>query len=306
MLRPEADLARLARVQHGVLSTVQCAAAGLSERQLARRVAAGRYRRPEVGVVVDLAVPPTWEQEVMTCVMAAGSGALASHATAARLWGMTSRTPPRIEVVMRRWDRAFRDFVVHESLDLEPEDHTVVRSIPVTTPERTVVDLGAVRPWLVETALSTGIRDGLFTVADVQAFVDRVGRRGRRGVGVIRPHLAARRRWGTTTESVLEDRFCRALVDAELPLPTPQFVLRDVDGQFVCRADFAYPAYRLLIELDGIAHHTDDAAFQADRSKQNRSGLLGWRTLRYTWKDVTERPWVVATQVRTALDHAAT
>lgn len=237
----------------------------------------------------------------MTCVLAAGPKALASHETAARLWGMTSRVPPQIEVVMPRWERAFRDFVVHESLDLNPEDGTKLRAIPLTTPQRTVVDLGAVRPWLVEAALGNALRLGLCSIAEVEAFVARVGRRGRRGVGVIRPLLAMRRGWNAATESVLEDRFCEVILEGGLPMPVAQYTVHDADGGFVCRADFAYPEQRLLIELDGAAYHSHALAFQSDRTKQNRSSLLGWRTLRYTWQDVVERPYLIIAQIREAL-----
>jgi very-short-patch-repair endonuclease len=166
----------------------------------------------------------------------------------------------------------------------------VVDGLPLTYPARTVVDLGATSPWLVEGALSQGLRQGLFTIEDVVAFVERVQRRGRRGVGVIRPFLAVQLAAEGRTQSLLEDRFLRVLHERAMPLPVSQYEVSDPRGGFVCRADFAYPDRALLIELDGRAYHSDGRAFQLDRDKQNRTQALGWRTLRFTWSDVTHHP----------------
>jgi len=302
MLEVDARLGELARLQYGVVSTAQCRDLGMQQRQVADRVSAGVLLRPFDGVVAIAAVPPTWEQSVMASVLAAGGDALASHRTAARLWGLISHRPDSIEVVMPRWERAFHEFTVHESLDLNADDRQEANGIPTTSPQRTVVDLGAVAPWLVEAALDTGIRKGLFELVDVQAFVNRVARRGRRGVGVIRPFLEARRTWDAATESELEDLFCRVIAEYHLPLPVTQFVLRSDHDAFICRADFAYPHRKVLIELDSEAHHMDRQTFRLDRSKQNQAGRLGWRTLRYTWWDLTESPWRVVDDIRTLLE----
>ena len=47
-------------------------------------------------------------------------------------------------------------------------------------------------------------------------------------------------------------------------------------------------------------HHTPEA-FQIDRERDNLAQLAGWRILRFTWKDVTERPFYVESTVRRAL-----
>lgn len=228
--------------------------------------------------------------------------AAVSHQTAAELWGLTRRGIRAIEIVTTRWDRVRRDGIkVHESLDLIPTDVVELNDLPVTTAARTVVDLGAANKWLVEQALEEGIRRGRFTLEEVEAVVARVGRKGRRGVGVIRPLLEARRRWDFATESALEDEFRKVIADRELPQPQPQFVVRDERGGFVCRADFAFPSARLLIELDSEAHHLDRTTFRRDRRKQNRATVLGWTVLRYTWWDLEAQPGRVCSEVQDAL-----
>ena len=177
----------------------------------------------------------------------------------------------------------------------------IVDGIPTTDPTRTVVDLGATARWLVPGALGNAVREGMTSLAQVDSFIARVARRGRRGVGVVRPLISERRQWENRTESQLEDEFTKIVGDFDLPAPMPQFIVRDESGGFVCRVDFAYPDHRVLIELDGFAYHGDEGTFQSDRTKQNRTQLLGWSILRYTWRDVLDRPGIVAAEIRSVL-----
>ena len=300
------QLGRHAALRHGVFTRKEAVKLGMSDRAIDHRTAAGRYERLEPGVYAIAGAPATLLQRIAAGVASFPALAAASHQTAAELWGLTSRGIRTVEVVTTRWDRVHRPGLsVHESLDLIAEDVVEHEGVPITTPERTVVDLGASNKWIVESALETGIRRSLFTLDDVEAFVNRVAKRGRRGVGVIRPLLAARRRWDSVTESVLEDEFRKVIFDGGLPAPRPQYVVRSRSGAFVCRADFAYPDARLLIELDSEAHHLDRIAFRRDRSKQNQASTAGWAVLRYTWWDLVEEPDRVCAEVRSALAGSA-
>lgn len=56
------------------------------------------------------------------------------------------------------------------------------------------------------------------------------------------------------------------------------------------RADFAWPADRLLVEVEGgtwtNGRHTRGSGYQADCEKYNAAVLLGWRVLRYTSEQI--------------------
>ena len=101
-------------------------------------------------------------------------------------------------------------------------------------------------------------------------------------------------------ESDLEDLFRQAW-GHRVPQPVAQYEIVDHRYGFVCRADFAFPRQKLRIELDSEAFHMDRPTFQKDRRIQNLTELLGWRTFRYTWWDLTGRQWAVATQIESAL-----
>jgi very-short-patch-repair endonuclease len=59
--------------------------------------------------------------------------------------------------------------------------------------------------------------------------------------------------------------------------------------------DFAYPERALAIETDGNGSHATPAQRSADNVRSNQ--LPGWRFLRFTYEDVTERPDAVAAVV---------
>ncbi|MDJ0496714.1 MAG: type IV toxin-antitoxin system AbiEi family antitoxin domain-containing protein [Acidimicrobiia bacterium] len=299
-------LAEYAAANHGTFSIDDALACGVPAKTIRGRLDAGRYLRLYPGVYAVAGSVDSPQRLMSAAVKSFPLPAAISHATAAALWGLTRSRTQRIEVVTTRWDRAHRPgLTVHESLDLVPADIDRLDGVPVTTAARTVVDLGASNKWIVEFALEQGIRKGLFTLDDVEAFVRRVARRGRRGVGVIKPLLKARQRWDTTTESALEDEFRKLLVAWDLPMPKLQYEIRDELGILISRADFAYPAHRILIELDSEAHHMDRLTFRHDRFKQNRAVVLGWTVLRYTWWDVVEAPARVSSEINQALSQVS-
>ena len=295
-------LAERAARCHGVFTRRDALECGLAESTLRYGVAAGRFLRVWPGVYAFAGSPDSPRQRLAAAVASIPGLSALSHHTAAEVWGLTDRGIRSTDVLTRRWDRVQRPGVkVHESRDLVAEDIVLHEGLPVTTPARTVVDLGATNPWLVETALEAGVRKGLLTLHEVERFVDRVARRGRRGVGVIRPLLDSRKQWDGATESALEDLFRKTVAEMGLPSPATQYVVRDDGDEFVCRADFAYPRQRVLIELDSEAHHLDRITFRRDRAKQNRAVVLGWTVLRFTWWDLMHDPYRAGAQIRDAL-----
>ena len=57
-------------------------------------------------------------------------------------------------------------------------------------------------------------------------------------------------------------------------------------------------ARRLIVETDGRDPHTIRKAFNADRRRDQRLMLLGWRVVRFTWQQVTNEPATVAQTLR--------
>ena len=88
----DAEIARLAERQHGVVATRQLAALGLARGGVARRAQAGRLHRIHRGVYAVGHPVLTVDGRRMAAVLAAGPGAVLSHRSAAALWDLRSST----------------------------------------------------------------------------------------------------------------------------------------------------------------------------------------------------------------------
>ncbi len=282
----------MATAQYGVFTRKQAIAAGVNQRSIGDRTSSGIYERLHPGVYGIAGTPEQWHRAVIAAVFSATEPAAASHRTAAYLWGMTERRPDTIEIVSRRHMRVKRvDHRVRESKDLRLSDIVVVDGIPTTSAVRTIVDLGAsAPPWFVERCLDNGLRKELFDIWDVQRFIMRVARKGRNGIGTIRPLVEERLTWKGITASDLEDLFRRVVAPLPYPMPETQLQVFEPDGELVGRFDFAYPTCMALIETDSEAYHMDPVSFQRDREKQNRVHALGWTVYRFTWRQLIDDP----------------
>lgn len=178
---------------------------------------------------------------------------------------------------------------------------TTIDHLPITTVARTIVDLAAVlsaahlgrvvEGCLVEEKVDWG------SLADTFA---KLARRGKPGVHHLRAVLARLEPGIEASESVLESGLLGLLRAAGLPPPVQQLPL-PWRTRGIGRVDFAYRDQRLIIEADGRRWHTRAEAFEADRRRDNLAMLAGWRVLRFTWKDLEERPDAVVTMVEQAL-----
>ena len=292
MQDPHALILAMTRSQYGLFTRKQAIAAGLPPRTVERRVKRGIYERLLPGVYGIAGVPGSWHRSTLSVVFSATTPAAASHRTAAYLWGMTDQRPTTIELVARRHRRVKRqDYTVHESGDLRHSDVIQIDGIPVTSAERTVVDLGAsAPPWFVAKCLDTGLRMRLFDIWKVHRFMCRVAKPGRTGIGTIRPLIDERLTWDGLSESHLEDLFRRVVSTTMYPMPDSQHNLYDERSEFVGRFDFAYPERLSIIECDSEGFHMDPVSFQRDREKQNRAQMLGWTVYRVTWRHLIDDP----------------
>lgn len=224
--------------------------------------------------------PPCWEQRLLAVCMA--SQAVASHRSAARVWGLGGVAALRLEVTVPV-GRVVRlqGVRAHRSTLLGPEFVAVHRGIPVTTPARTLIDLSAVAsPPRVSDAVDEALRLRLLTLEELRACFDVMAGRGRRRVAHFRPILDAREPGYDPGDSALEARVARWMTVSGLPAPVRQHPVLVDDRRY--RIDLAYPEPRIAIELDGWADHGTRGAFDRDRQRGNDLELAGWTVLRFT------------------------
>ena len=247
-------LRKTAEGQHGLLSRGQ-ARQRLRQNELDWWVASRRLLPVRPGVYRVAGVPVSWEQRLHACCLSAGAGVYASHRSGGRLWDLSSVPSVRLEVVAPRTRKVrLAGVVAHRSNLLDHRFVTEHRGIPVTTAERTIVDLSAV-------------------------LVEHMRRRGRRRITVMDRVLEAG--LGVDPgESELEARVGRWLVEGGLPRPVPQLWVVAQGRRF--RLDLAYPDRRVGFELDGWESHGSRHAFDADRERGNELALEGWCVYRFT------------------------
>ena len=294
----------LASAQHGAIAYAQLLAAGVSPGQVRERAAAGELTRIMRGVYRVTGSPPTFEQATMAACLA--TGGVASHRCAAALWALRGCETGLVEIsVVGRRRPELPGVVAHTTGQLEAVDVTKRGSIPVTTPARTLLDLGAVAPVdVVEAAIEDALHRQLVSYSWLDRSLERTGESGRDGAGVLRSVLATRASGQAPTESPLEDALVRLLRRAGLPNPVRQHWIT-VPGRAPVRLDLAYPEERLAIEVQGMAWHIGRADFQRDCEKRNLLASAEWRLLEFTAEDIRGAPGQTVDAVAAALTAAA-
>jgi putative AbiEi antitoxin of type IV toxin-antitoxin system/uncharacterized protein DUF559 len=261
----------------------QLAAAGLDDSAIAYRVRTGRLIRVHRGVLAVGHMPMSPHARTMAAVLACGPDAVASHRSAASLWGLM-RPPPVVEVTAST-KHAHRGITVHRSR-LADTDVTRQYEVPTTTPARTVLDLADV---LSPASLTRAVNDlRLGNLLSLDDLARQLGR-GRRTLTLKR--LVARP--CGPTRSVFEDMFL-AFVD-RYGLPRPE-VNAIVAGYEV---DMLWRTQRLVAELDGRDYHEEP--FERDREKDADLVTAGYRVVRVTWERLTGQPAREAKRFRTLL-----
>lgn len=283
---------QLAERQHGLITRAQAIEAGLSPAAIRHRLESGRWHLVRGGVYRLPGSPRTWHQRLLAVVLAAGSGAVASHSSAAALFGVPGFPSGRRPEISTPRDRRVRhpDAAVHRSLWLPDSHVAIVEGIPTTRVARTLVDLaGAVLPGRLERALDNSLSMGIVTLASLATVTHELTRPGRPGIAIMRRLLADRGAGYVAPASELEARFLALVRAAGLPEPVRQCDVGD-EHDWLGRSDYGYLAERVLIELDSRRHHLSELDFQRDRERDNRRIAAGWRPLRFTWHDITARP----------------
>ncbi len=273
---------RRAERQWGLLTHAQACESALSPQQIQRRVDSGRWRQVRHGVFAIAGVPPSWEQAVMAAVLAAGDASVASHFTAGALWGLPNFDRERLEISTTRRDQRRLDGVItHRTNRFLGEEHTIIRGIPVTSPERTLVDSsGRLSVAQLGVATDHGIRRKILRLEVLRRCVGGLRPAPGRHPKKIHAVLALRLPGYDAGDSGLQMRFARALVSHGCPEPVLEHPVRL--GKKRYRIDLAYPDAMIAIEVDGWEWHNTRTAFDGDRARGNDLVAAGWTLLRFT------------------------
>jgi len=287
---------RLALTQHGLITMAQAGSVGCRPATLRSRVARGDLIRVLPSVYRLAAVAPTWHQRVLAVVLWGELGAAASHSSAAALLGFKGFRTDEIHVSGLRNPQRLPAWAKLHRIAAPVRALVVVRSIPVTPPWRTLVDLGCVAPERdVERALDDALRRRLVSLPQLRWALGSQGRQHHRGTSVLRRLVEARGPDHVPPESDLEAILYRLVEASDLPPARRQAALGER------RADLLFEAEGLVVEVDGWETHGTREAFEDDRARDRAMLRRGLRVLRFTWNDLANRPAEVIEEIRGTL-----
>jgi Transcriptional regulator, AbiEi antitoxin/AbiEi antitoxin C-terminal domain len=254
------ELAELAGRQHGVVTKQQLEALGFVRTTITHWANAGRLHRIHRGVYAVGHMAISWEGRCLAAVLAR-PGSVASHRTAAWIYGLLRSRPGTVHLTAPTRQRLKRDFVVHYAR-LEPEDRVVIDGIPVTSPARTVLDLAPDETRRdLERLLQRADDRELLDRRRFEALLARAG--GHPGRAKFATALRTYKPELATLRSNLERRFLRLVRAAGLPSPQTNVV---VDGY---ELDCYWEAEGFAVELDVYATHGSRLSFEEDRIRED-------------------------------------
>ncbi|GAA4403508.1 hypothetical protein GCM10023168_15100 [Fodinibacter luteus] len=286
------ELDALIRSQHGVCTTAQALAAGLTEDGIRWRVSSGRWSRLGQGLYCAQTGELDWLGRAHAAVLRGGDGCALSLRAAEHLHGVASGAPPVITVAVpaRRSVTRLPGTRYRRHVGLEVVRR---RGLPVTTAEQTVLDLAEAPGAEWRDAVATAARwvqKRRTTPAALDAALAARARHRHRHILTVALGVVAE-----GAESVLEVSYVRRV---ERPHGLPPATIQRPDGSR--RRDFEYEEWLVVVEVDGrLGHEGESVAF--DRRRDRQAAGTGRVTLRAGWVDVEGDPCGLAVDVHAAL-----
>lgn len=288
MPEPRALHDLLAR-QDGLVTLAQAAQTGLAERTLRSWVAAGRWERVAPRVFLVGGHPFTDRARVRAAGLWAGDQGLVCGPAAAWWYGMLDGSPDVVRITVPR-ARRLRPIpgVEVRRRDIGFADRRVVRGLRLTDRPLTVLETTVALP-------------------DASEFFDRALQKHVRIEQLYRAHHRAIGAYGgarmtelLTAAADRADSAAERLMLAILRGSTIRGWVRHHPFG-IWHVDFAVPASKVAIEVDGWAWHVAPDRFRNDRHKGNALVRAGWVLLRFTWHDLVNRPGYVLAEITAAL-----
>jgi hypothetical protein len=291
-------------------AVVEAAHAGVSQKRLRhrtlRRLGKGiRSESPTSELPLSIRVRPFIE---------VNERCAASHFTAAEILLLPQRWrkgTPEMFHVMRPEGAAHlnRPHVIVHRMKLYDDEVTTVDGIPVTTPERTWLDLAELLS--VDELVVAGDscvrvprpelegRDmPLCGLADLQRMIDR--HKGKRGLRKAKEAIKLIR---VGSDSPQESLLRLAIVRAGLPEPELNVPIISADGGRHHEPDLSYRKYRIGIEYEG-ERHGDEVQIVRDIARSEKYQVLGWAEVRISKRHMVNEAKQAVSKIRTALIQA--
>lgn len=283
-----------ARSRHGLVTRPWLLINGATDHEIYHRLDAGRFEEVHPGVYYLDATPATWNTTLLASVLAAGPGAAASHRSAAALWDLDGVHGRMIEITVPFNEEPEPERVIlHRSRrGVQPVIHM---GIPVTSVERTLLDLAAILPVAsLEKTVASAIRKQLATFESIDQCIARYGGRGVKGTRKMRRVL--RLVENDDSGSISEVDVAQLIRDAPIPTPVQQMKIQLRTGANAY-PDFTWPDRRRIVEVDGFGSHSTPDQQEHDLERQNALLDLGYEIRRFSAREVRRNPQKVIAEI---------
>jgi very-short-patch-repair endonuclease len=296
----------LARGQHGMLTTAQLTAAGLSTAAIGTLVAGGVLQHPGRGLYAVATLssdePRIWHRQLVAGAFllypdAVLTGVTALMAKGLPVWGASIAKPH----LLRPRDRTggMSAFRIGRAA---PRQEQVQTAWGPCTPLAESIVRHAMTAGIVPGVVSAdaALHANLLSHEELAAMVDRVRLWPHSNRASAMLSFSDGRR-----ESVGESRSGVTLGFGGIEL-VPQVVITDERGRFVARVDFMVKGTRVIVEFDGKVKYAGDdgTALFEEKKREDRLRSLGYIVVRIVWADL-ETPGAVVAKVRRAMAAAA-
>jgi len=231
-----------------------------------------------------------------------GTGGIASHYTAAELWGYACFDSDSTHVTVHHGaERVPKAWLrVHSSRRDLQALVAVRQGVRVTRPLRSVLDMAdqPIEDDALEAFVGHCVAQRLFTMRRLDQYLE--AEKGLPGTQRIR-QLGA---FGCEVDSTVEAELIGILLSHGIDRPETQYEIRD-GGRFVARVDNAWPPSRVALEVDGFKYHSDPKTFVNDRERGNLIVAAGWMLLRTTPWSMRRDPKGLCESVKSAFGRVA-
>lgn len=277
---------------------------GFSRSGIDKRIRNGRLHPLHVGVYATHPPPYTREQLWLAAVLACGAGALlsdwqaASHLRIVPSSVSPAELPVHVTVPPGNGSRSRPGIVVHRRGPIDPRDARRRESIPITSPELTLVHLApTVEPIVLAQLLSAAESwRGLSRRRLAELVLER---RGRPGVAKLAGLLEQR---PALVRSDLELLFLPVIERSGVAMPSFNHPVAVPGRERPLKVDLAWPSIRLVVELDSQRFHGDWQQAELDRERDQLLTLAGWQSHRFVRRRVARDVAGSARRLRALVD----
>jgi hypothetical protein len=292
------NLDELSREQLGLVTRAQAFEAGLKRSAIDRRLASGELERVCHRVYRIRGGPPESEaQRLLAACLSLGSGTVASHRSAAWLWGLDGFSAPswQLEVATLHGRRVvLPGFKIHQRREALTEGYTLKAGVPVTVLTRTLLDLTSqLTDGALEVALDSAARGRPEFFFELNEFLSGIKASGRPAVNRL-SGLLSLRLGGEATGSRFDTDLFGVLRKAGISMPILQLpVFKEPDRPFV-HVDFAWPGRMIALFADGGSYHLARRRARLDATQRMELIKLGWKPIVVMPSMIKDPAWIAS------------